>query len=307
MPIEPTKYIWFQGEMVPWEEAQVHVLTHTLHYGMGVFEGIRVYEADGRPAIFRLHDHVRRLFKSARLCQMEIPFSEQAICEATVAVVRENGLREGYIRPLAFLGYGEMGLNPLSAEVKVIVAAWPWGTYLGEAYERGARVLISSWRRHDPNSMPSAAKGVGMYLNSSLAKLEAVKRGYDEALMLNPQGYLAEGTGENIFLVKEGQLLTPPTGASGALEGITRDSIIRLAADMGVACSEVMLSRSDLYLADEAFLTGTAAEVVPIIEADDRRIGAGVPGTLTKELQRAYAELVRGKLHQYKDWLTYVE
>ena len=304
MPFEKTEKIWMDGELVPWDEARVHVLTHSLHYGSGVFEGIRTYAAADGPAVFRLTDHIQRLFDSAKLIMMSIPYTRDEIVEACKLTVRESGLDSCYVRPIAFLGYGEIGLNPLPCEVNVSIAAWPWGSYLGEeSLETGVRVQVSSWRRMDPNINPVAAKGTGIYINSSLAKVEAVKAGYDEAIMLNTQGFVAECTGENVFIVKDGVLMTPPT-SSGALAGITRDSIMAIARDQGIPVQEQQLLRHDLYLADEAFLTGTAAEVVPIRSVDDREIGNR--GEITRTLQETYFAAVRGEVERYKDWLEYV-
>jgi branched-chain amino acid aminotransferase len=304
MPFEKTEKIWMDGELVPWDEARVHVLTHSLHYGSGVFEGIRTYAAADGPAVFRLTDHIQRLFDSAKLIMMTIPYTRDEIVEACKLTVRESGLDSCYIRPIAFLGYGEIGLNPLPCPVEVSIAVWPWGSYLGEeSLETGVRVQVSSWRRMDPNVNPVAAKGTGIYINSSLAKVEAVKAGYDEAIMLNTHGFVAECTGENVFIVKDGVLMTPPT-SSGALAGITRDSIMAIARDQGIPVEERQLLRQDLYLAAEAFLTGTAAEVVPIRSVDDREIGSR--GEITRTLQETYFAAVRGEVERYKDWLEYV-
>jgi branched-chain amino acid aminotransferase len=304
MPFQKTEKIWMDGELVPWDEARVHVLTHSLHYGSGVFEGIRTYAAADGPAVFRLTDHIQRLLDSAKLIMMEIPYTRDELVEACKLTVRESGLESCYVRPIAFLGYGEIGLNPLACEVNVSVAVWPWGAYLGEeSLEAGVRVKISSWRRMDPNANPVAAKGTGIYINSSLAKVEAVKAGYDEAVLLNTQGYVAECTGENLFIVKNGVLITPPL-SSGALAGITRSSVMTIARDLGYEVVEEQLLRHDLYLADEAFLTGTAAEVVPIRSVDDREIGSR--GPMTNKLQETYFAAVRGEVEQYKDWLEYV-
>ncbi len=309
MPITPTQKIWMDGELVDWADAKVHVLSHTLHYGSGVFEGIRAYPTSQGVAVFRLVDHVRRLVASAHVLMIDLPYSVDQLVEATAQVVRVNDMRDGcYLRPLVYLGYGEMGLNPLPAPVNVSIAAWPWGTYLGEeALARGVSVKISSWRRHDPNAVPTAAKGIGMYVNSSLAKVEALKAGYDEAVLLTSDGRVSECTGENIFVVRDGVLLTPPTSDAGALDGITQDTVEVLARDMGIEVRHEPMVRTDLYLADEAFLTGTAAELTPIRAVDDRTIGAGTPGPVTIELQRAYFATVRGELDRYKDWLHLVD
>jgi branched-chain amino acid aminotransferase len=274
-----------------------------LHYGSGVFEGIRAYDTARGPAVFRLTDHMARLHDSAKLMMMEIPYSVEELVEATKETLRANAVDSCYIRPIAFLGYGEMGLNPLPCKVQVTIAMWPWGTYLGdEGIARGVRMKISTWRRMDPNINPVAAKGTGIYVNSSLAKVEALKGGYDEALLLNTNGEVSEATGENLFVVTDGVLRTPPL-SSGALEGITRDSIMTIARDLGYEVKEEPLLRTDVYLADEAFLTGTAAEVVPIREVDDREIGE--PGELTRKLQETYFAVVRGEVEKYQDWLEY--
>jgi branched-chain amino acid aminotransferase len=305
MPITPTPKIWMDGALVDWDDAKVHVLTHTLHYGSGVFEGIRAYPTSRGPAVFRLRDHMTRLHQSAKMLLIEVPFSVDELCDATVRIIRESGLDSCYIRPLVYLGYGEMGLNPLPCPVNVSIACWPWGAYLGdEGKKHGVRMQVSSWRRMDPNINPSAAKGVGIYVNSQLAKVEAVKAGYDEAIMLNTHGFVAECTGENIFIVKNGTIITPPL-ASGALDGLTRDAVRTIAGDQGFGWKEENILRSDLYIAEEAFLSGTAAEVVPIFPVDDREIGE--PGPITKAIQSTYDAAVRGEVDQYKDWLTYVE
>ena len=301
MPIEKTDKIWMDGKLVDWDDATVHVLTHTLHYGSGVFEGIRAYPTSRGPAVFRLTDHMRRLHDSAALLHMDLPYSVEELVEATKETVRANRLESCYIRPIAFLGYGEMGLNPLPCTINVSIAVWPWGSYLGdEGLKRGVRMKISTWRRMDPNINPVAAKGTGIYINSSLAKVEALHGGYDEAILLNTAGTVAEATGENVFVVKNGALVTPPLSA-GALEGITRDSVMTIARDLGYEVREQTLLRTDLYLADEAFLTGTAAEVVPIREVDDREIGE--PGEITRKIQETYFAAVHGQVEEYADWL----
>ncbi len=306
MPIVPTEKIWMDGELVDWDQARIHVLTHSLHYGCGVFEGIRAYPTDSGPGIFRLRDHITRLFNSAKIFMIDVPFSFDEIVEATRTTVRVNGLAECYIRPLVYLGYGEMGLNPLPCPVNVSIAVWPWGAYLGEdGVANGVRMKISSWQRHDPNAMPPAAKGTGMYINSSMAKIEALKAGYDEAILLSPQGYVSECTGENLFVVRNQKILTPPTSA-GALEGITQDSVVTIARDLGYEVEFANILRSDLYTAEEAFLTGTAAEVVPIASVDDRIVGSGRPGPVTQRIQEIYHEAVRGNVDRYKDWVEHV-
>ncbi|MHB0977278.1 MAG: branched-chain amino acid transaminase [Candidatus Aquicultorales bacterium] len=304
MPITKVDKIWFNGSLVPWDEAQVHVLTHALHYGSGVFEGIRAYETAKGPAVFRLREHIERLFASAKIYLMPVPYSVDELVEATKATVKASGLSSCYIRPIIFRGYGEMGLNPLNAPVDVAVAVWPWGAYLGEeGCLHGIRAMISSFRRIDPNSLPPAAKATGQYINSILAKLEAVYSEYEEAILLDSRGFVSEGTGENIFVIKGGVIHTPST-ASSILTGITRDTVMTLARDLGIPIVERDLVRSDLFLADEVFLTGTAAEVVPIREVDKRVIGE--PGPVTKELQAKYNALVRGDDPKYEHWLEYV-
>jgi branched-chain amino acid aminotransferase len=306
VPISKTDKIWMDGELVDWDDANIHILTHTLHYGCGVFEGIRAYPTDQGPAVFRLTDHIQRLFNSAKIFMIDVPFTLEEIVDATKTTVRVNGLDACYIRPIVFLGYGEMGLNPLPCPVNVAIAVWPWGAYLGEeAMETGVRMKISSWQRHDPNAMPPAAKGTGMYVNSSMAKIEALKAGYDEAILLSPQGYVSECTGENIFVVRGGRIITPPLSA-GALEGITQSSVMTIARDLGFEVEVGNILRSDLYVAEEAFLSGTAAEVVPIASVDDRVIGGGVPGPLTKKIQEVFQRALRGQIDRYKDWNEHV-
>jgi len=304
MPLTESEKIWMDGELVAWADAKVHVLTHSLHYGLGVFEGIRAYETSSGPAVFRLTDHIERLYRSAKIFMLDIPFDLPTIVEATKETVRVNGLASCYIRPIVYLGYGEMGLNPLPAPVNVSIACWPWGSYLGdEGIAHGVRMMISSWERHSPNAMPPAAKGTGMYINSSMAKVQAIKAGYDEAIMLSPQGYVSECTGENIFVVRDGVIITPPVSA-GALEGITQDSVATIARDLGFEYREGNLLRSDLYTADEAFLSGTAAEVVPIRSVDDRELGE--PGPVTRQIQELFFAAVRGEVDRYKDWNEHV-
>ncbi|MHB1445126.1 MAG: branched-chain amino acid transaminase [Acidimicrobiales bacterium] len=306
MPITKVEKIWMDGTLVAWDDANVHVLTHSLHYGLGVFEGIRAYSTSRGPAVFRLTDHIRRLFNSAKILMIDIPYSQEALIEATKETVAVNGLDACYIRPLVYLGYGEMGLNPLPCVVNVSIAVWPWGAYLGEdGLTKGVNMKISSWRRHDPNTIPPAAKGTGMYINSCLAKVEALKAGYDEAILLSPQGYVSECTGENIFIVRDGRIFTPPV-AAGALEGITQSSVMTIARDLGYELETTNILRSDLYTADEAFLSGTAAEIVPIRSVDDRVIGTGEPGTVSKKIQEIYFSTVKGEVDRYQDWLEHV-
>jgi branched-chain amino acid aminotransferase len=306
VPITEVEKIWMNGELVNWADAKVHVLSHALHYGSGVFEGIRAYETEKGPAVWHLDAHLDRMYASAAIYHMEIPYTKEQIVAATKDVIRANGLESCYVRPIAFRGYGEMGVNPLLAPVDVVVAVWPWGAYLGEdALDQGVRVKVSSWKRHDQNSLPSAAKATGGYLGSILAKVESLKAGYDEAIMLNHEGYIAEGSGENVFVVSGGNLSTPPTNV-GALSGITRSSVITIARDLGYQVHERNLVRTDLYLADEVFFTGTAAELTPIREVDDRTVGAGHRGPVTKELQDAFFAATKGQNPTYAGWLTYV-
>ena len=304
MPITTTPKIWMNGNLVDWADAKVHVLTHTLHYGTGVFEGIRAYETDKGPAVFRLTDHIVRLHNSAKIMGMPMPYSVDELVEATKATVRSTGLKSCYVRPLAYYGYGEMGLNTLPCKVDVAIACWPGGAYLGDdAVEKGVRMKISSWTRHDHNTMPPAAKTVGNYVNSSLAKVEALKAGYDEAIMLAPNGLVAECTGENIFVARDGVLVTPPI-AAGALEGITQDSVMRIGRDMGFQFRVDYLTRSDLYVCEEMFVCGTAAEVSAVNSVDDRSIPC--PGPMTSAIAAEYGRVVRGKNPDYEDWLEYV-
>lgn len=301
MPIEATSKIWMDGEYVDWDKATIHVLTPSLHYGWGVFEGIRAYDTPRGPAVFRLTDHMKRLYRSAKIYHMEPPISLEGAIKVTKDLVAMNEVRECYIRPVVYLGYGEMGLNPLTSGVSMAIACWPWGAYLGEeAFETGVRAKVSSWRRLDPNIIPPAAKATGQYLNSSLAKAEALKAGYDEGIMLNTHGHVSDGSGENLFVVRDGTLVTPPL-AAGCLAGITRASIMRIAADAGIPVQEADLVRTDLYLADEAFFTGTAAEVVPIREVDDRVLGD--PGPITRRVQEVFVAASRGRDERYRDWL----
>jgi branched-chain amino acid aminotransferase len=306
MPLTKTEKIWMDGRLVDWDDATIHVLTHTLHYGCGVFEGIRAYPTSQGPAVFRLTDHIKRLLDSAKIFMIDVPYSLDELVAASKETVAASGLDACYIRPIVYLGYGEMGLNPLPCPVNVSVACWPWGSYLGDAgMERGVRMKISSWQRHDPNAMPPAAKGTGMYINSSMAKIEAIKAGYDEAILLSPQGYVSECTGENLFVVRHGRIITPPLSA-GALEGITQNTVLTMARDLGMDVEVGNILRSDLYIAEEAFLTGTAAEVVPINSVDDRVVGDGRPGPITRVLMAKYHDAVRGEIDAYKDWNEHV-
>ena len=305
MPIQPVDKVWMDGKLVDWEDAKVHVLTHALHYGSGVFEGIRAYETKKGPGVFRLTDHIRRLFRSAAVYMIEIPFTIDELVEGAKDTVRASGLAACYVRPLVYHGYGEMGLNPLNAPVNVAIAVWRWGTYLGEdCLENGARVMISSWRRPDSNVLPAQAKATGQYINSGLAKVEAIQSGYDDALMLGPDGHLAEGTGENVFIVRDGVLITPPE-SGGILLGVTRDSVMTIARDLGYEVMERKLHRADIYTADEAFLTGTAAEVTPIKDVDGRILVSQGRGPITKEIQQTYFGAVKGEIPRYEHWVEY--
>ncbi len=304
MAIEQVEKIWMNGKLVDWDDAKVHVLTHALHYGSGVFEGIRAYETHRGAAVFRLTDHTKRMINSAKIYSMDIPYELDELVDATKEVVRVNGLKSCYIRPIVFRGYGQMGLFPLEVPVDVVIAAWPWGAYLGEeSLHHGVRVKVSSFQRNNPNSIPPAAKACGQYLNSILAKIEVVAAGYDEAIILNQHGYVADGSGENVFIVKDGTLITPPLWA-GALGGITRDSVIKIAADLRYPIEEDNLTRTDLYTADEVFFTGTAAEIVPIHEVDDREVGD--PGPVTRKIQEIFFKTVKGEEPMYEKWLELV-
>lgn len=295
------------GRLVDWKDAKVHILTHTLHYGMGVFEGIRCYRReDGRSAVFRLKEHIDRLYDSAHIVEMDIPFSKSELSRALFDTLQANELEEAYIRPLVFLGAGSMGLFPKDNPVRVSVAAWEWGAYLGEeGLKNGIRVKISSYTRHHVNTAMTKAKVVGHYVNSILSKREVSRAGYDEAILLDTEGYISEGSGENIFIVKNGVLKT--TTLTSVLQGITRDSVIRIAEDSGFKVVEERFTRDELYIADEVFMTGTAAEITPIREVDNRMIGRGIPGPITQTIQEKFFEVIRGKDSKYKAWLTLVE
>jgi branched-chain amino acid aminotransferase len=299
--------IWMNGDFVAWEDAKVHVLTHGLHYGTGVFEGIRCYDSERGPAIFRHRDHLDRLLRSAELYYMPVPYSVEQLRAATHELIARNGLRSCYIRPIAYRGYGQMGLNPLDAPVDVTIGAWEWGAYLGEEGKRdGIRAKVSSWRRISPDSLIPHAKASGQYLNSVLAKVESVKAGYEEALLLDDHGHVCEGTGENVYLVNDGEILTPGQHNS-ILDGITRRSVIQIAQDLGYRVTERNVSRAELYLADEVFLSGTAAELVPVREIDDHAIGGGRPGEITRVLQSAFEDAIHGRTERYREWLDPVE
>jgi branched-chain amino acid aminotransferase len=295
--------IWMNGELIDWADAKVHVGSHGLHYGSGIFEGIRAYETPKGSAVFRLTEHLQRLQNSARLLNMELPFTLEELRSASFDLIGANGVAECYLRPIAFFGYGELGVAATGNPVDVVIMSWPWGTYLGaEGLEKGIRVKISSWARVGSNMIPHVAKATGIYLNSMLAVMEANRAGYDEAILLTNDGFIADGSGENVFIVKDGTISTPDLSAS-ILPGITRDTIIQIAQDLGYTVVEKQLIRTDLYLADEAFMTGTAAEVTPLREVDDHPIGA--PGPVTLEIQKAYLDTVRGKSERWSHWLEY--
>ena len=305
--MEPTDLIWMNGEFVAWEDAKVHVLTHGLHYGTGVFEGVRCYDTTLGPAVFRNAEHVERLRKSAELYYMQIPFSDEELRAATLELIARNGLSSCYIRPIVYRGYGQMGLNPLDARVDVTIACWEWGTYLGEEGMRnGVRAMVSSWRRISPDSLIPHAKASGQYLNNVLAKVESVKAGYEEAILLDDNGYVCEGTGENIYVVREGEIATPGQHNS-ILDGITRRSIIQIAQDLGYTVVERDIARAEVYLADEVFMSGTAAELVPVREIDNHPIGSGRPGEVTRVLQAAFDDAIHGRSERYREWLDLVQ
>ena len=305
--METADLIWHNGELVAWEDAKIHVLTHGLHYGTAVFEGERAYETTRGTAIFRHHDHLVRLFRSAELYYMPIPYTLDEIRAATHELVAANELRECYVRPIVYRSYGQMGLYPLDCEVSVSIAAWPWGAYLGEDGKlQGVRAKVSSWRRISGDSLIPHSKASGQYLNSVLAKIEASKAGYQEAILLDSRGFVCEGSGENIYLVRDGQILTPPQFA-GILDGINRSAILTIARDLGYEVIERDLARAELTLADEVFLSGTAAELVPVREIDDHQIGEGTPGPVTRELQRVHDDALHGRDPRYVDWLDVIE
>jgi branched-chain amino acid aminotransferase len=305
MPIDAVDKVWMNGELVDWDNATVHVLTHALHYGTGVFEGIRCYDTERGAAVFRGRDHMMRLHRSGKVFLMEIPYSVDDLMRATFETITANKLRECYIRPIAYRSFGgEMGVNPENNPIDVAIAVWAWGAYLGEgAAEKGVRVTMSSWRRGDPNIIPPQAKVTGAYINAAMAKLEATRAGFDEAIMLNPDGFVSEATGQNLFLVRNGEILTPPLIA-GPLPGITRDSVMTIAADLDMPLAQRSLTRADLYNAEELFLTGSATEVIPIREIDGRMFE---PGPITQTIQQRYADICRGKDEKYMDWLDFVE
>jgi branched-chain amino acid aminotransferase len=300
--VQETEKIWMNGEFVDWADAKVHVGAHGLHYGAGVFEGIRCYETPKGPAVFRLSDHLRRLHNSARLLYMEIPYSAEELREVCHELIAVNGLPECYLRPIAFYGYGQLGVAARDNPIETVIMSWPWGTYLGEeGLKTGIRAKISSWQRIGPNVIPHVSKATGIYLNSMLAVTEAIRAGYDEAILLTAEGYVADGSGENIFVVKDGSLATPEL-ANSILPGITRDTVIQIAQDLGYTVEETQIIRSDLFLADEVFMCGTAAEVTPLRSIDDVEIGVG---PVTLEIQKAYLDTVRGKSERWGQWLDY--
>ena len=301
--VPKTKKIWMDGKLVPWDEATVHVLTHSLHYGLAVFEGIRCYKTPKGSAVFRLREHIQRLVNSARIFTLEIPFSVDQICDAVLDTIRVNKLEECYIRPLAYIGLGKMGINPKHNPIKLSISVWPWGAYLGEeGITNGIRVKTSSFIRAHVNTNMTMGKVSGYYVNSQLAKMEALSGGYDEAMLLDTEGYVSEGSGENIFIIRGGKLKTTPL--TSILEGITRDSIMTIAHDQGIATREDRFTRDEVYLSEEAFFTGTAAEVTPIRELDNRTIGLGSRGPITEKLQSIYFDAVHGKVKKYSGWLT---
>ncbi len=298
--------IWFNGKTVPWDEANVHVLTHTLHYGLGAFEGIRAYKcSNGKSAVLKLAKHMERLYTSAHVAGIEIPYDMQTLCDAVMDLLRENGLDEAYIRPIAFIGAGQKGILPGDNTINVAIAVWPWGTYLGDdAIANGIRVKISSYTRMHVNSFMTKAKICGNYVNSVMARQEAADLGFDEAILLDSEGYVAEGSGENIFIVRNGILKTPPL--TSILEGITRKCVLDLADDESITVKEQRFTRDELYIADEAFFTGTAAEVTPIREVDGKKIGSGKPGEITKRLQERYFAVIKGEDEKFRHWLDYI-
>ncbi len=300
--MEKTEFIWFDGKLLPWDEAKIHVLSHTLHYGAGVFEGIRFYETEEGPAVFRLKEHIERLYYSAGVLRMRIPFSKEEFIQAVKELVKVNKLKSGYIRPICFFGYGKMGLNPEGAPVRCAIAVWPWGKYLGEG---AVRVKTSSYTRIHPKTTKADAKICGHYVNSIFASIEAKEAGYDEALLLDYMGNVAEGPGENIFIVKSNTLMTPPLGM--ILSGITRSSVIQLARDQGINVEEKVITLDDIYSADEAFFTGTAAEITAIESLDDKKIGEEAPGPITSNLRDLFLNVVNGRDERYRAWLTYID
>lgn len=306
MPLTPTPFIWMDGDLVPWDDAQVHVLTPSLHYGWGVYEGIRAYATDTGSAVFRLREHIARLRDSARVYLMELAWTDEELVEAVRELCRVNGQDSCYIRPIAYLGYGEMGVAPQLDSVRLSIAVWPWGSYLGDKAEtEGCRLIVSNWQRNSNQTVPPLAKATGAYVNSALAKVGAQRAGYDDALMLTANGHIAEASAANLFLVRDGALITPPV-SDGILPGITRDSVITFARDLGLQVTERSIPRSEVYIADEAFLTGTAAEIVPVASVDERPVGSGGVGPVTKQLRDLFQDVVRGRNETYARWLERV-
>jgi len=301
--LQPSKSIWFNGRLIPWDEARIHVLSHVVHYGSSVFEGIRCYEQPSGSAVFRLKDHVRRLFDSARIYRMELRWTPEQMVEACLETVRANRLNSCYIRPVVYRGFGSMGVNPLPCPVEAVIAAWEWGAYLGdEALQNGVDVQVASWSRMAPNTIPAMAKAGANYANAQLVKMEAIANGFAEGIVLDVDGFVCEGSGENIFLVREGKIFTPPLGAS-ILSGITRASVITMLREMGLDVAQTKVPREALYLADELFFTGTAAEITPIRSVDRLTVGSGQPGSITKKIQKAYLSLLKGEKEDIHGWL----
>ncbi len=307
MVFDESGKIWFNGKIVDWKDANLHVLSHVVHYGSSVFEGIRCYKTQNGPAIFRLQEHIQRLINSGKIYRMDIPYSVEEICKAVKDIVKINDLKQCYIRPVAFRGYGELGVYPMNCPVETVIAAWPWGKYLGEeAIEKGVEVGVSSWRRMAPDTMPNMAKAGSNYMNSQLAKMESITNGYDEGIMLDYQGMVSEGSGENIFVILDGVIYTPPISSS-LLSGLTRDSVITLANEMNIEVREQQIPREMLYISDEVFLTGTAAEVTPVRSVDKIQVGKGYRGEITKDIQEAFFAVVNGTNEDKYKWLTIID
>jgi branched-chain amino acid aminotransferase len=307
MAFDESGKIWFNGKIVDWKDANLHVLSHVVHYGSSVFEGIRCYKTENGPAIFRLQEHIQRLINSGKIYRMDIPYSIDEICKAVQDIVKINNLKQCYIRPVAFRGYGELGVYPMNCPVETVIAAWPWGKYLGEeAIEKGVEVGVSSWRRMAPDTMPNMAKAGSNYMNSQLAKMESITNGYDEGIMLDYQGMVSEGSGENIFVILDGVIYTPPISSS-LLSGLTRDSVITLANEMNIEVREQQIPREMLYISDEVFLTGTAAEVTPVRSVDKIQVGKGYRGKITKDIQEAFFAVVNGTNEDKHKWLTFID
>jgi branched-chain amino acid aminotransferase len=307
MAFDESGKIWFNGKIVDWKDANLHVLSHVVHYGSSVFEGIRCYKTENGPAIFRLQEHIQRLINSGKIYRMDIPYSIEEISKAVKDIVKINNLKQCYIRPVAFRGYGELGVYPMNCPVETVIAAWPWGKYLGEeAIEKGVEVGVSSWRRMAPDTMPNMAKAGSNYMNSQLAKMESITNGYDEGIMLDYQGMVSEGSGENIFVILDGVIYTPPISSS-LLSGLTRDSVITLANEMNIEVREQQIPREMLYISDEVFLTGTAAEVTPVRSVDKIQVGKGYRGNITKDIQEAFFAVVNGTNEDKYKWLTFIE